>query len=190
MKEFFENLPYQRKHLRAPVGREVLVQQAGDVKKVYLLNVSEGGCLLKSLQGNDESDVGLLFALPLFPRFQSLSVLQQENLQPEIIRFKVLQAKARILRVTNRNIPGQSSGAIALRFIEPNSNLKVVISSYVALMRDNLHYLQTLAETAQTNLAAKAKALKFAKLLGHAPDISVGQLKEILSGHFQGLCRF
>ena len=190
------NLPYQRKYLRAPLKTNILYEEDGQIFKGQLVNISEGGMKVNYLNRPPSfSTTSVVFEVPEIPLFSALSLTSLRY-------FQQVGTKRDIIRATIKNNSDHYGGG-AFEKILPLWREK--IASYVQSYNENsVLILQLLEKSSNLTLVSSKNHLEYneqeeflerillmVSLLGYTWTVSpqLYQIHKMLAADYQGFKR-
>jgi len=181
---------FKRTSLRSPLKTFVLYENEGYAFKARTLNISEGGVLLCDLPIVPEINaIPLMFALPRFPEFSSLSQEAIKQFNADELNKDIFRTKARMVRT----FEGQSAvdkifvTHIGCEFVKPTEENKALIANYVSTFAKNTIYLLNLFESMGKN-PKNIELIRFvSELLGYDPNEKIAMLRLKVLHDYQSL---
>lgn len=186
---------YRRVHLRAPLKTFFLYEDDGYVFKSQLVNISEGGLLIKTLPHLPQINIiPVLIDLPSYPIFEKMTSEELLLLQHFLLPRKILRAKIKVVRKTDQILKEGESSVKALfvqnigaQFKEISHEAQEAIHLYISEMSKNLIYLINFFK--KTNLSSSERSVirHLGNLIGYAETDEMNQLYKSLWQDYQSL---
>lgn len=181
---------YDRKHLRAPCISTVLFADDDYVFKTEMVNISEGGMLLKGLPHFPQKDiVPMMIRLPFFPPFINFSLQKMKDFTFDVFSPKILRIKAHMVRRVGEttNVDDVFKSRLGIQFDLIDTIALKQISDYVMTFTNNIVFLQTLLEQANSDEEAMEKAKVLASILGYNSNVRISELKMTVGHDYKSL---
>jgi hypothetical protein len=186
----FSTRSYKRKHLRAPLRRNILYEDSGTVNLAKLLNISEGGAFIDYLPIFPEQESFYAFIeVPDYPILQSIDVNTLVDEYESLIKKKIIQIHCNIVRkIENKDDPDVIfNKGLGISFIDLNFDIKEIIVKYTEKSVNNTVFLAKLLEDTAGNLEKIELIKKLTKILGYDTYLEFNELKEVVLNDYQNL---
>lgn len=179
-------LNYSRNALRAPLKTSVIFESDSNVRKGAGINISKTGMLVSRLRNADVGEeVNLMVKLPLYPKFQQLSVQRiQEIIQNNDYEADVVRLRAKVVRAFARD----DGTEVGLEFFEgvTEENLSK-IDDYVSLYTQNIMFIISLFEQIGDNEQCLEMIRLLSGFLGYDSGAKIAVLRQKVLHDYQNL---
>ncbi|MFZ9000507.1 MAG: PilZ domain-containing protein [Bacteriovoracaceae bacterium] len=180
----------KRDEPRAPINGFIVLGVGPKIFKSHTLNISESGILFEGVEDLEvDSEVFLMFDLPVIKDFSLLKPEKLFSLEKEDFQRSVIRLKGRVIRqFEGKNPLGEGEvKQTAVEFTDIAQELKEHISKYVIRFKKNLELLlHDIEELGKTNQHSK-RLKKVSNLLGYGEVHKISILRQRVTHHYRGL---
>lgn len=186
-----ENRGKRRQFLRAPLRREILFENDGYVFKAFASNISEGGLLITELPMIPSINaLPIMIGLPQYPDFASLSSEKLNNLKVQEFEYKIVRAKAKIVRSFDglSEVDVVMTKKMGCEFVVLTDLDRQIIREFVSQCAKNIIFVLNYFEGHRGNKEEQAKILRnLCQVLGYTKETKIALLRQKILHDYQSL---